>query len=128
MDQNNDSLLTEVEHPLVSIMTNIAYALCKPKNVYKIVTVHAKHGKESELVTWMIRRKGAQRLFVESYGFDAILKYDRPLRYHPELMRVAYDQVLQIFHSNKPLLEDGQMALGATLLYENEAAYHTLYA
>jgi len=126
MNPNNNPLISTVDHPLVGIMTDIAYDLCEPKNIYQIVTVHSMPNGPSKTVTWIIRKKGAQRIFVEKHSFDALLKRDRPHRNWPALMRVTYDQVLRISHSNKPMLEDGQMAPGSKLLYENDAARHTL--
>lgn len=127
MIPNNTPLIPTTAHPLVGIITDMAWALCNPKNVYQVVTVHSKPDGASTMVTWTIRKKGARQIFVEQNSFDAILKRDRPYRYAPALMRIAYDQVLQISHSNKPVLEDGQLSPGAQLIYENESALHTKY-
>lgn len=127
MSQNNTPLTSQTEHPLFSIMTDMSYDLVNSKNVYEIMTVHPDCNWNTKYVTWIIRKKGIRKLFVEKNSFDALLKADRPFRYAPELMRMMFDQVVCINHSIKPL-KDGKMDPNATVLYEDESALYLTYA
>lgn len=107
-------------------MTDMQYDLVNPRNIYEIMTTHPGYDGSVKHVTWLIRKKGIRQLWVEKSGFDALLKADRPFRYYRQLMRIMFEQVVFITHSNKPL-KDGKMDPEATVLYEDESALYFTY-
>lgn len=109
-------------------MKVVEAGLRNSKNIYLFEIAYARPQVGISMSnTHKVCKGNLKGFFIEEDFFDAIIKWGRPYERDSYLLRAAYDQVVKITHTNKPLDENGQPVPGAKVLYEDEGAYATIY-